>query len=59
MNTCLFQAYQSNDANGSLLLANIPIKRAAGSLTSARKIGAEVSQKIYSFYTNSNPDYLL
>lgn len=59
MNTCLFQTYQSNDANGSLLLANIPIKRAGHLLTSGRKIGAEVSQKIYSFYTNSNPDYLL
>lgn len=54
-----FQAYESNNANGPLLLAEIPIRRAGGPLTSSRKIGAELSRRIHSFYTNSFPDCVL
>lgn len=56
----LLQAYQSNNANGPLLLADIPIRRAGGPLSSStRKIGAELSRKIHSFYTQSVPDFVL
>lgn len=55
----IFQAYRSNDINGPLLLAEIPIRRSGGPLTSSRKIGAELSRKIHSFYTNPNPDFVL
>lgn len=53
------KAYQSTDTNGPLLLADIPIRRAGGVQTAARKIGAEISQKIHSFYTNTNADFVL
>lgn len=56
----ILQAYQSNNANGPLLLADIPIKRSGGSLSSSsRKIGAELSRRIHSFYTQSVPDFVL
>lgn len=56
----LLQAYRSNNENGALLLADIPIRRAGGPLSNAsRKIGAELSRKIHSFYTVSVPDFVL
>lgn len=56
----LIQAYQSKNANGPLLLADIPIKRAGGPLTtSSRRIGAELSRRIHSFYTQSVPEFIL
>lgn len=59
-NLSSFQAYQSNNANGPLLLAEIPIKRSGGALSSSsRKIGAELSRRIYEFYTQSMPDFVL
>lgn len=55
----VLQAYQSNNENGSLLLADIPIRRAGGPISSSRKIGVELSRRIHSFYTVSFPDSVL
>lgn len=55
----LIAAYDSHDVNGPLLLADIPIRRAAGSLSAARKIGAEISKKIHALYTNTNSNYVI
>lgn len=55
----LLRAYDSKDINGSLLLADIPIRRSAGVLTAVRKVGAELSKKVHTFYTNTDPDCVL
>jgi len=35
------------------------VRRGAGVLSSVRKIGPELSQKIYKFFTSTNADELL
>lgn len=55
----LIDALDSGDVNGPLLLSNIPIRRAGGSLSAARKIGAETSKKVCALYTITNPDYVI
>ncbi len=54
----LIEAYDNNP-NGHDLLANIPVRRAGGPLTSVRKIGPELSKKIHALYTNTDPDFVL
>lgn len=55
----LIDAVDSCDINGPLFLADIPIRRAGGSLTAARKIGAEISKKVFALYTNTNSNYVI
>lgn len=59
-NSCSYalQAYD-NSSNGPDLLANIPVRRAGGPLTSVRKIGPELSRKLHALYTNIDPNYIL
>lgn len=54
----IFQAYDNNP-NGHDLLANIPVRRAGGPLTSVRKIGPELSKKLHALYTKTDPDFVL
>lgn len=53
-----FQAYDNNP-NGHDLLANIPVRRAGGPLTSVRKIGPELSKKLHALYTKTDPNFVL
>ncbi|KAK4025634.1 hypothetical protein OUZ56_014690 [Daphnia magna] len=48
----LIQAYKTckNDKEASLLLQDIPIRRHAGPLSTSRKVGPELSKKIYKFF---------
>lgn len=56
----LMQAYDkcasSNEAE--LLLQDIQIRRAAGPLSSARRIGPELSKKVYKFFSATDPELL-
>lgn len=52
------QAYKNTD-DGVNLLANIPVRRAGGPLTSIRRIGPELSKKLYTLYTNSDPNHIV
>ncbi|KAG4077840.1 hypothetical protein HA402_013774 [Bradysia odoriphaga] len=54
----LLEAYD-NGSNGPDLLANIPVRRAGGPLTSVRKVGPELSRKLHALYTNIDPNYVL
>lgn len=55
-----FQAYRSiPEAEGLKLLADIPVRRGVGVLANTRKIGPELSSKIYKFFMCSDPDVLL
>lgn len=49
----LMKAYAncSTPADGRKLLQDIPIRRGAGPLSSVRRIGPELSKKIYNFFT--------
>lgn len=53
-----FQAYENNP-NGPDLLANVPVRRAGGPLTSVRKIGPELSKKLHALYTKTDPNFIL
>ncbi|XP_034950019.1 crossover junction endonuclease EME1 [Chelonus insularis] len=56
----LMRAYENcSEMEGELLLKDIMIKRAAGPLTTARKLGPELSRKIYIMFTSTNGDRLL
>lgn len=55
----LIKTYESRDINGALLLADIPIRRSAGALTAVRKVGAELSKKIHTFYTSTDAECIL
>lgn len=48
----LFDAYSKNPLDGPSLLAEIPVRRRAGPLTSVRKIGLEMSKKIYILFSS-------
>ncbi|XP_014485019.1 PREDICTED: crossover junction endonuclease EME1 [Dinoponera quadriceps] len=56
----LVEAYRNRTPEeGMNLLRDIPIRRAAGPLTAARKVGPELSKKIYVMFTSENGDALL
>lgn len=42
-----------------MLLQDIPVRRAAGPLSATRKIGPEMSKKIYNFFTSLDGEALL
>ncbi|KAJ3665526.1 hypothetical protein Zmor_001018 [Zophobas morio] len=52
----LITAYQNSESTKAAesLLQDIPIRRAAGPLTSTRKIGPELSKKIWNFFTSTD-----
>ncbi|XP_059352747.1 crossover junction endonuclease EME1-like isoform X2 [Daphnia carinata] len=52
----LIQAYKmcKNDKEASLLLQDIPIRRHAGPLSTSRKVGPELSKKIYRFFNGKD-----
>ncbi|XP_044762132.1 crossover junction endonuclease EME1 [Coccinella septempunctata] len=53
----LFEAYKLlNNAEGEKLLQDIPIRRAAGPITTMRKIGPELSRKIYNSFNSLDPN---
>lgn len=57
----LVQAYKrcSNDNEGKLLLADIQVRRGAGVLTTTRKIGPLMSEKIWKLFTSIDGNDLL
>ncbi|XP_011875796.1 PREDICTED: crossover junction endonuclease EME1 [Vollenhovia emeryi] len=56
----LVEAYRNcTPDEGMNLLKDIPIRRAAGPLTTTRKIGPELSKKVYVMFTSQNGDALL
>lgn len=57
----LFQAYENttSTAEGEKLLQDISIRRAAGPVSTMRKIGPELSKKMYYFFTSIDSDQLL
>jgi len=54
----LNEAYLST-RKPEMLLADIQVRRGAGVLTSVRRIGPELSQKVYKFFTSKNSNELL
>lgn len=52
------QEYETT-TDGANLLANIPVRRAGGPLTSVRKIGPEMSRRIHALYTNDDPEFVI
>lgn len=44
---------------GELLLQDIPIRRAVGPLSSVRKIGPELSKKIFAFFMSTDENETL
>ncbi|KAK9703958.1 hypothetical protein QE152_g28999 [Popillia japonica] len=56
----LFEAYSNCDSNaGVKLLEDIPIRRAAGPLSTTRRVGPELSTKIYNFFNASDGNTLI
>ena len=57
----LKQAYENciDKNQAKLLLADIQVRRGAGVLTTTRKIGPQMSEKIWKFLTSSDPNELL
>lgn len=55
----LKKAYDQAGSSGGMLLADIQVRRGAGVLSSVRRIGPELSQKIHKFLTSTNPDELI
>lgn len=49
------QAYETCD-DGQNLLADLKIRRAGGPLTTDRRIGTELSRKIYTLYNSLDPN---
>lgn len=54
----LLDAFQSS-SSPETLLKDLPVRRAAGPLTTSRRLGPEMSRKIYQFYHSMNPQELL
>ncbi len=54
----LYQAYK-NCSKPEMLLADIQVRRGAGVLSSVRRIGPELSQKVHKLFTSKNPNLLL
>lgn len=52
----LMRAYAqcANKRDGEKLLQDVPVRRAAGPLTSVRKIGPELSKKVFTLFTSSD-----
>ncbi|XP_008201573.1 crossover junction endonuclease EME1 isoform X2 [Tribolium castaneum] len=59
--SALMKAYDEcrSKTEAELLLQDIPIRRAAGPLSSARKIGPELSRKVFNFFTSKDGEGLL
>ncbi|KAJ8686982.1 hypothetical protein QAD02_022776 [Eretmocerus hayati] len=56
----LMEAYKDcNPSDGESLLRDIPIRRAAGLITSTRKIGPELSKRIFIMFTSDDGDACL
>ncbi|KAL3280354.1 hypothetical protein HHI36_017843 [Cryptolaemus montrouzieri] len=57
----LIRAYENvtSISEGEKLLQDIPIRRNAGVISAARKIGPELSKKLYYLFTSIDPDRLL
>jgi len=57
----LVQAYRSctNENQAKLLLADIQVRRGAGVLTTTRKIGPQMSEKIWKLFTSNDGNDLL
>ncbi|EFN82754.1 crossover junction endonuclease EME1 [Harpegnathos saltator] len=56
----LIKAYRNcTPEEGMNLLKDIPIRRAAGPLTAVRKVGPELSKKMYVMFTSQDGDALL
>ncbi|RXG52793.1 Crossover junction endonuclease EME1 [Armadillidium vulgare] len=56
----LIKVYRSiPEAEGLKLLADIPVRRGVGVLVNTRKIGPELSSKIYRFFMCDDPNVLL
>ncbi|KAK2584392.1 hypothetical protein KPH14_006776 [Odynerus spinipes] len=56
----LVEAYKNcTPTEGSKLLENLPIRRAAGPLTAIRRVGPELSKRIHVMYTSEDGDVLL
>lgn len=56
----LIEAYMNcTDTEGVNLLKDIPIRRAAGPLTTVRKVGPELSKKIYLMFSSKNGENVL
>ncbi|XP_017889722.1 crossover junction endonuclease EME1 isoform X2 [Ceratina calcarata] len=56
----LVEAYMNcTDDEGINLLKDIPIRRAAGPLTTARRVGPELSKKIYLMFTSRDGESVL
>ncbi|XP_014235937.1 crossover junction endonuclease EME1 [Trichogramma pretiosum] len=56
----LMEAYNNcTPAEGEGLLKDIPIRRAAGPLTSIRKVGPELSRKVYAMFTSKDGEAFL
>lgn len=54
----LLDAFQSS-SSPETLLKDLPVRRAAGPLTTNRRLGPEMSRKIYQFYHSMNAQELL
>uniref|UniRef100_A0A1Y1LUS3 ERCC4 domain-containing protein n=1 Tax=Photinus pyralis TaxID=7054 RepID=A0A1Y1LUS3_PHOPY len=56
----LLEEYErSTHTDGEKLLQDIPIRRAAGPMTSFRRLGIELSKKVYKFFSSVNGDMVL
>lgn len=55
----LFDAYSNNPLDGPSLLAELPVRRRAGPLTSVKKIGLEMSKKIYTLFCSLDENELV
>lgn len=56
----LMEAYDkcASPNEAELLLQDIQIRRAAGPLSSSRRIGPELSKKVYKFFSTTDPELL-
>lgn len=57
--TTLISAYNDSHRDGPNLLAHIPIRRHGGVLQTARKIGPEMSRKMYEYFSSMDPQKLI
>jgi hypothetical protein len=56
----LKDAYKSlSEKEGKLLLADIQVRRGAGVLANVRRIGPELSKKLYKFFTSTDPNEII
>lgn len=56
----LMLTYQSlPQENGSLLLSELQIRRGFGTLQQSRRLGPELSKKVYRFFTSTDGDEVI